>query len=164
MTKWFLPFCAIALSTAAVVPAQADVRVGTLRCAVTPGVSYLIGSQKGLDCVYYSALGYTERYAGGLGRLGIDVGYTTGGALAWWVYAPSRPGPGALTGGYGGASAEATVGAGVSANALVGGLNNSISLQPFSVGAQGGLDAALTVSGMQLNWVEPRRKRSRKHR
>src|SRR3954464_11303183 len=89
MTKWILPFCAIALSTAAVAPAQADVRVGTLRCAVTPGVSYLIGSQKGLNCVYYSALGYTERYVGGLGRLGIDVGYTTGGALAWWVYAPS---------------------------------------------------------------------------
>jgi len=93
-----------------------------------------------------------------------DLGYTTGGGLAWWVYAPSRPGPGALSGGYGGASASATVGAGVSANALVGGLNNSISLQPFSVGAQGGLDAALTVSGMQLNWVAPHHKRVRKHR
>jgi uncharacterized protein DUF992 len=165
MTKWILPLCAIALSTAVIAPAQADVRVGTLRCDVSPGISYLIGSQKALNCAFYSANGYRERYVGDLTRLGIDIGYTTGGALAWWVYAPSRPGPGALAGGYVGASAEATVAAGVSANALVGGLDNSITLQPFSVGAQGGLDAALTASGMRLDWVQAeRRKRARKHR
>ena len=164
MQKWLLPLCAAAFCAAVTSSAQADVRVGTLRCDVSPGVSYVVGSQKGLNCVFYSAQGYSERYVGGSGRLGIDLGYTTGGGLAWWVYAPSRPGPGALSGGYGGASASATVGAGVSANALVGGLNNSISLQPFSVGAQGGLDAALTVSGMQLDWVAPRHKRVRKHR
>ncbi len=67
---------------------------------------------------------------------------------------PSRPGPGALAGGYYGASAEATIAAGVGANALVGGLNNSITLQPFSLAAQGGLDAALTISGMRLDSVE----------
>src|SRR4051812_17844918 len=164
MQKWILSLSAIALSAAASAPAQADVRVGTLRCDVSPSVSYLIGSQRSLHCHFYSADGRRETYGGFMNRLGIDIGYTTGGALAWWVYAPSRPGPGALAGGYGGASAEATIVGGISANALIGGLNNSITLQPFSIGAQGGLDAALTVTGLRLDAVQSERRKRRARR
>jgi hypothetical protein len=155
MKRLLLSACAVVLTCLAAVPAKADVRVGVLRCGVSPGVSFIVGSSKGLHCMFYAHGRRPETYAGFVNRLGIDVGFTTGGGLAWWVFAPSRPGPGALEGNYLGASAEATIAAGVSANALVGGLNNSITLQPFSAGVQGGLDAALTASGMRLDWLRP---------
>ena len=166
MKKLLLSVFAAGSLLAAAVPASADIRVGVLRCDVAPGVGYVIASSKELRCAFYGEGQPRDVYRGYITRVGIDVGYTTGGRIAWWVFAPSRPGPGALAGGYYGASAEATIAAGVGANALVGGLNNSITLQPFSVAAQGGLDAALTVSGMRLDAVgsEPRRKRKVRRR
>jgi hypothetical protein len=57
---------------------------------------------------------------------------------------------GALAGEYGGASAEATVGAGLGANVLVGGSDRTVSLQPVSVQGQAGLNLAVGVSGLTL--------------
>jgi hypothetical protein len=162
MKKLALSFCTAALIAAAAPSAHADVRVGMLRCDVAPGVSFIVGSQKQLLCTYEAANGHREGYAGHITRVGIDLGFTTGGQIAWAVYAATRPGPGALAGSYLGASAEATVGAGVGANALVGGFNNSITLQPLSVGAQGGLDVALTGSGLQLDWIKASRGRAKR--
>jgi hypothetical protein len=166
MKKLLLSLFAAGSVLAAAAPANADIRVGVLRCQVAPGVGYVIVSSKELHCAFHGEGQPRDVYRGYITRVGIDVGYTTGGAIGWWVFAPSRPGPGALAGGYYGASAEATVIGGVGANALVGGLNNSITLQPFSLAAQGGLDAALTVSGMRLDAVhsEPRRKKRRARR
>ena len=56
-----------------------------------------------------------------------------------------------MAGGYGGVSAEATVGVGVGANALIGGSRRSIILQPLSVQGQTGLNIAAGVTGMRLN-------------
>jgi len=137
----------IALATA---PAHARVRAGMLTCEVAPGVSFIVGSQKAVNCNYKSVKGWHERYSGRITRIGLDVGFTTGGKIAWAVYAPSRGGHGALAGVYGGASGEATVGGGVGANVLVGGFQRSISLQPLSVGAQKGLDLAVAVGGLEL--------------
>jgi hypothetical protein len=69
------------------------------------------------------------------------------------VLAPSLDIPsGALAGNYGGVSAEATVGLGVGANALLGGSENSIALQPVSVQAQQGLNVAVGVSALSLRF------------
>jgi hypothetical protein len=167
MKKLSLPLAAAALVFAVAVgaPAQAQVRTGLLECQVAPGVSYLIGSNKEVACHYTSARrGRHERYIGRIGRLGVDVGFTSGGTLAWAVYAAGQPGPGVLGGSYIGASAEATVGAGISANALVGGFNNTITLQPISVGTQTGLDAALTASSLTLEPVAGRGGKRKHHR
>ena len=134
-------------------PAEARIRAGMLTCEVAPGVSFIVGSQKTMMCQYKSVRGWRESYRGRITRVGLDIGYTTGGKIAWAVYAPSQRGPGALAGGYGGASAEATLGGGVGANVLVGGFRKSISLQPVSVGAQKGLDLALAISGLELDFV-----------
>src|SRR5262249_45892000 len=64
-------------------------------------------------------------------------------------------GPGALAGGYVGASAGAAIGVGVAANGLVGGLNNSFALQPLSFEGQTGLHAIATVTGLDLRPVMP---------
>jgi hypothetical protein len=165
MKKLLLSLVAAGSVMAAAAPASADIRVGVLRCQVSPGIGYVIVSSKELRCVFHGHGQPRDVYRGYITRVGLDVGFTTGGAIGWWVFAPSRPGAGALAGGYYGASAEATIAAGVGANALVGGLNNSITLQPFSLAAQGGLDAALTISGMRLDSVgEPRRKKRKARR
>lgn len=144
---------AVAFAALAAAPAEARARVGVLTCTVAPGVSFIIGSQKALNCEYRSVRGYREQYTGRITRFGLDVGFTTGGRIAWAVFAPSQPGPGTLAGGYVGASGEATLGAGVGANALVGGFQRSVTLQPLSVGAQKGLDIALAASGMELDYT-----------
>lgn len=150
MNKSIVALGALALAALASAPAEARMRAGLLTCEVSPGVSFIVGSQKELYCTFKSVSGNREHYAGRVSRLGLDVGFTTGGKIVWAVYAASRPGPGTLAGGYGGASAEATVGAGVGANALIGGFNRSITLQPLSVGAQKGLAVALAASGLEL--------------
>jgi hypothetical protein len=151
MRKSIVVLATLALIALAALPAQARVRAGMLTCEVAPGVSFIVGSQKTVTCNYKSVRGWREHYTGRITRIGLDVGFTTGGKLAWAVYAPSQGGRGALAGVYGGASGEATVGGGVGANVLIGGFHRSITLQPLSVGAQGGLDLALAVGGLELN-------------
>ena len=153
MKKSFLALFGLAVAGALMAaggPAQARVRVGLLTCQVSPGVGYVIGSQKTLTCSFKSVTGWREHYIGRITRVGLDIGYTSGGTIAWAVYAPARRSRGALAGTYVGASGEATVGAGVGANALVGGSRHSITLQPLSIGAQKGLDLAVAVSGLEL--------------
>ena len=84
-----------------------------------------------------------EHYTGELRRYGVDIGYTSNATLIWGVVAPTSDiGTGALEGDYGGASAQVTAGLGVGANALIGGFDRSIALQPVSVEGNTGLAVA----------------------
>ena len=94
--------------------------------------------------------GPREVYTGSITKFGLDLGATTGGEMVWAVDAPTTRTFGALAGHYGGASGEATVGAGVGANVLVGGSNRTVTLQPVSVQGQGGLNLAVGVSELSL--------------
>src|SRR3972149_687952 len=102
-------------------PAEARIRAGMLTCEVAPGVSFIVGSQKTMMCQYKSVRGWRESYRGRITRIGLDIGYTTGGKIAWAGYAPSQRGPGALAGGAGGARAGAPLGGGGGAHGLGGG-------------------------------------------
>ncbi len=127
------------------------VRAGRLRCNVAGGLGLVITSAKPVSCIFTSVRGHHERYLGVIRRFGLDIGATDSGILAWAVFAPTRdPGPGALAGEYAGVGASATVVAGVGANALVGGSNQTISLQPVSVQAQTGLALAGGVAALSL--------------
>ena len=71
--------------------------------------------------------------------------------MVWSVVAPTlNPAPGSLSGSYGGVTASATVGIGVGANVLVGGSNNTVSLQPVSVEGGTGLNVAGGFASMSL--------------
>jgi Protein of unknown function (DUF992) len=145
---------AIPAMVAASAAAQERVQVGELTCDISGGVGLILGSQRTLNCTFMpSTPGPVEHYTGTLTKLGVDIGVTSGGAMIWLVYAPtSRPG-GALAGSYGGATAEASVGAGVGANVLVGGSNRTVELQPVSLQGQTGLNVAAGVAGIDLRWV-----------
>ncbi len=131
----------------------ANVDVGMLTCKVEGGVGFVFGSTKNLDCTFQGVNGGKDRYLGTIEKYGIDVGFTGASLMVWTVLAPSlNVASGALTGQYGGVSAEATVGLGVGANALVGGSGQAIALQPLSVQGQQGLNIAVGVSALSLRF------------
>jgi len=132
--------------------AHGAAEVGTLECRIEPGVGLVIGSSKGLECRYSSADGtIVEHYEGRVTKLGVDIGVTGESVIIWQVVAPTNDlRPGALEGTYTGVGGEATVGVGPKANALIGGSDKTISLQPVSVGAQAGLNVAAGISSIAL--------------
>lgn len=132
--------------------AQADrTKVGTLTCDISGGIGIIIASKKDVTCMFTPATpGPREVYVGSISKFGLDVGATAGGEMVWAVYAPSSRKFGALAGHYAGASGEATVGAGLGANVLVGGSDRTVTLQPLSVQGQVGLNLAVGVAGLDL--------------
>ena len=142
---------AVAMPTAAMAQAPARTKVGTLTCDISAGIGLIITSKKDVTCMFKpSERGPREVYIGSISKFGLDLGATAGGEMIWAVYAPTNRKFGALAGHYGGASAEATVGAGVGANVLVGGSNRTVTLQPVSVQGQAGLNVAAGVAGLDL--------------
>ncbi|MEI9901182.1 MAG: DUF992 domain-containing protein [Hyphomicrobium sp.] len=142
---------AIAAISASVPAHAANVSVGVLTCKVAGGPSFVFGSTKDIDCKFEGINGLKDGYHGSIDKYGIDLGFTGSSYLVWTVLAPSNDVPfGALAGTYGGVSAEATVGLGVGANALLGGSNRSIALQPVSAQVQEGLNIAVGVSQLTL--------------
>jgi len=134
--------------------AQDRVQSGSLTCDVSAGIGLIIGSQRNVSCTFTPSLpGPIEYYTGTISKLGVDIGVTGGGVMVWLVFAPTNRPVGALAGTYVGGSAEASVIAGVGANALVGGSNRSVALQPLSVSGQVGLNIAAGVAGLDLRYV-----------
>jgi hypothetical protein len=127
------------------------VKVGELTCNVASGWGFVFGSSKDLHCTFRPSGHPAEHYTGSISKFGVDIGYTEGGVLVWGVFAPSSDvRAGALQGDYAGASAQATVGLGVGANVLVGGLDKSFALQPLSVEGSKGLNVAAGIGAISL--------------
>src|SRR4029079_14333355 len=145
---------AVAAAVALPIPASAQAnrtKVGTLSCDISGGIGLIITSKKDLTCMFTpSQPGPREVYVGAINRFGLDLGATAGGEMVWAVYAPTTRRFGALAGNYAGASAEATVGAGLGANVLVGGSDRTIALQPLSVQGQAGLNVSAGVAELIL--------------
>ena len=130
------------------------VKASTLTCDISAGIGLIIGSQKEISCLFTPDLpGPQEAYVGTISKFGLDIGATTGGSMVWAVYAPTTRQFGALAGVYTGATAEATVAVGLGANALVGGSNRTVALQPLSLQEQGGLNVAAGVASLELRPV-----------
>jgi Protein of unknown function (DUF992) len=141
---------------AATVPAQAQdrVQVGTLACSISAGIGLIIASQRNVSCTFKPDNGPPEAYGGTMTIIGVDVGFTTGSAMVWGVFAGTNRYVGMLSGTYVGATAQATAVAGVGANALVGGSNRSVALQPLSVQGQVGLNAAGGIGALDLHLAQ----------
>ena len=159
MTNRFLaPLGAAAALAAFVVSpalAQSSVKVGTLTCDVSAGIGLLISQQQTMTCAFAPASGAPpDSYIGRIDKFGLALGSVRQGTMVWGVLAPSDGFPhGALAGTYGGVGAEATAGAGVGANLLVGGTGRAFSLQPLSIQGQTGLNFAAGVTTLTLTSV-----------
>jgi hypothetical protein len=138
-------------------PADAQprrIQVGTLTCAMSASIGFIIGSQKNVNCVFRGQPGEPEEgYTGTMTTIGLDIGITTGGVIVWTVFADTNRYAGMLAGKYGGATAEISVAAGLGANVLVGGSNRTVALQPLSLQGQIGLDVAAGIGELELHPV-----------
>lgn len=146
---------AAAAPVAPVSAAEAGLQAGVLLCEVVPGsrLNLLIRSTADVRCQFNNN-GTIEHYKGETGiALGLDLSFKQDERMAWTVVAASgniAPGAGSLAGKYVGARADATAGVGVGAQGLVGGLNNSFTLQPFSLSTQTGIGVSGGVGFLYL--------------
>lgn len=131
--------------------AEGGVNVGVLECKVGSGFGYIVGSSKEMTCTFKRPDGTTERYHGEFDRYGLDIGFTDERWMYWGVFAPGEVAKGALAGKYGGAGADVAAGLGVGANALFGGSNDQIALQPVSVNGNVGVNVAAGVAYVTLS-------------
>jgi Protein of unknown function (DUF992) len=138
---------------------QGGIELGMLECRIEGGTGLVLGSRKDLNCRFNPAEGSfaPEDYAGSVTKFGLDVGVTGDTFMQWLVLGPSFDiyAPGSLAGSYVGASAEASAAVGGGANILVGGLKNTITLQPVSLQAQTGVNLALGVTQFELRVPNP---------
>ncbi len=143
---------AAVLAAASATPAFAEqVKIGRLQCEVAAGLGMIIASSKEMECRFVSEDGHREMYHGRIKKFGVDIGGTDRGTLTWDVFGATRgPLRHALAGDYTGVGANATVGVGLGANAMIGGSSREFALQPLSVQTQTGLDIAAGVSSLEL--------------
>jgi len=148
--------CILALVAPAA--ASAGDRVGTLTCRLLGnGISVLVENQQ-MDYIYRDdAEGFEPaHYTGALTKFGPNITINGPGELAWGVVAATNHiGPGALAGNYVGPGVSAKVGVGGGGAMLVGGSDNTFSLQPFNVQAGSGLGWTAGVESLTLAYVPP---------
>jgi hypothetical protein len=158
MTRSAGPAAALALAFAVAAAAhganaaESGVKAGYLRCSVEGNVSFIFGSTRDVACTYRpEAGGRVDRYRGEIKKFGVDIGYQTRGVILWGVVAPTADiGPGALAGDYGGVSGSVAAVYGVGANALIGGSDKSIVLQPVSIEGIEGVNIAGGIGILSL--------------
>jgi hypothetical protein len=133
-------------------PAQSGTQVGTLSCDVSAGVGMILTQRQTMNCLFTPANGGPpDVYIGRIDQFGVALGAVNQGQLIWGVIAPASGVPqGALAGSYTGVGAQATAGAGLGANVLVGGTGRAFSLQPVSVQGQTGLNIAGGITTVTL--------------
>lgn len=132
--------------------AEPKLVAGTLTCSGKGSIGAIVGSKQTLACSFNpEGPGRTARYSATITRVGVDIGVTGNSTMIWTVLASTDRLPGgALGGNYAGVSADASIGIGGGGNALVGGSNKSIVLQPVSLKGQTGLNLAVGVAELSL--------------
>lgn len=140
-------------STSTAMAQGAKLVAGTLTCKGGPNVGLIVGSQQKLDCSFNPAgKGRVREFKATITKVGLDIGFKSESVIVWTVLGSSEKVPSKLlVGNYAGVSAEASVALGAGANALVGGSDQSIVLQPLSVQGQTGLNLAVGVTGLTLS-------------
>ena len=130
-------------------------QVGVLTCKLNPSIGFIIAGHQSMQCNYAPAgSGPPQAYEGAINTVGLDIGITAGGVLAWTVFAPTQGAPaGALAGEYIGASGDIGLGLGAGANVLVGGSGRTFALQPLSLEGSIAVNIALGVSMLKLRAV-----------
>jgi Protein of unknown function (DUF992) len=155
---------AMGMLTLAAIPAQqalaaaaetsSGTKIGTLECKTVPhsGINLLIHSTVDVTCVFKSTAGEEEHYKGETGiGLGVDLAVKSNETLGYLVFASDfKKGTYKLAGKYLGGGGSATVGVGVGAQALVGGSNKSVSLQPLVLSSSEGIGVTGGVTYLYL--------------
>ena len=135
---------------------EGGVEFGILTCKKIPGTYeyYLIHSTVSVDCVFSHPEG-EEHYSGRAGiGLGLDLNWKHTEDMAYSVIGGSadvRPSAYGLSGTYLGGRISATIGVGGGVAILIGGGDQSFSLQPLALEVNSGLGAAAGIGYLSLD-------------
>ncbi|MFD2184698.1 DUF992 domain-containing protein [Rhodoplanes azumiensis] len=145
----------LAAPASAQAPGSSWTQVGMLDCRVDPSIGFIIAGHQSMTCRFsQNAPIPPQTYQGAINTVGVNIGVSAGGRLAWGVFAPTTGVPaGALAGEYVGASADAALGLGVGANVLIGGSNRTVALQPLSLEGSVAFNVTLGLSALKLRYV-----------
>lgn len=126
--------------------------VGTLTCSLTGKTNAIVYTDETFTCGFDPVTGEDENYEGEIRSVGIDLSFTDKLTLVWAVVTTRTPAdvPGLLSGTYMGAGADVQVGGGIGVNALVGGSDRQIGLQPISVEGLVGVGASVGIESFTL--------------
>src|SRR4029077_11823269 len=110
---------AVAFVSPAVAQQPPGTSVGTLTCQMAPSIGLIFGSRQRM-AFRFTPTGPNppEAYVGVMGTIGLDIGITAGGVMAWGVLAPTAgPMRGKLAGTYSGGSGPGGARCGVGGHA-----------------------------------------------
>ncbi len=133
-----------------------SIQAGTLVCELREKTNLILYSTRKFDCRFDPAGSRAiESYRGEITNIGADLEVTKTEQIVWLVFAPSADMPaGALAGKYIGGGASAAVGVGLGARAMIGGLNNSFTLQPLSMSGSTGFGVSAGILGLTLTHIK----------
>jgi hypothetical protein len=129
------------------------VEIGVLKCKVKDVTNVIFYTKQVFACEFDpSGDGANEWYEGEITKVGIDLSIKEDFTIIWAVFAPDNNAyaPKALTSTYVGAAADIAVGVGGGAAVLVGGGDNSFSLQPVSVSGVEGVGASIGLESFEI--------------
>ena len=151
MKRLALLAAALALAGAVGARAETPVAIGTLVCTGGEGVGLILGSKKSYDCNLSLLNGGKQPYSASVTKIGIDIGVTGKTTMVWTVLSAKSPSSNrALAGSYVGVDADVSLGLGAGVKVLVGGSDNSFTLQPVSVQGETGVNLAAGVAELTL--------------
>lgn len=129
------------------------IEIGYLECNLLSDDGNILVSEQRFSCNFDPAESGMpdEAYVAEIDKFGVDLSRTDEERIAWAVFAPAEKWKnGVLAGDYFGIAADAAVGVGIGAKAMVGGFEDSIALQPLSATSQKGVGVSLAVENMKL--------------
>jgi hypothetical protein len=146
---------ALAVATFAIgaqASAQQRVELGLLTCKLKDVHNDIVYTSEEFDCVFKPKSGDDQTYTGQIRSLGIDLSVTKDMTLVWGVLAPTGDAASTetLKGKYVGGGAAVALGVGAGADVLVGGGENSFTLQPVSVSGMVGAGASVGIEEFEL--------------
>ena len=146
MNRVFLAAAVLAaFSSSALAQPVYQTRVGTLSCDASVGIRVIVSSKKSITCIFApSQPGPREIYSATIEKSAREAPALLTTELIWAVITPSNRRFGSLTGRYVGAPADA------GENALIGGVNRSVVLQPVSLEGGGSINLAAWISDLKL--------------
>lgn len=134
---------------------QSWAQAGMLTCNLNPSVGFILFGHQSMECRFQPVAGPMQAYDGAINTVGIDLEISGGGRFAWAVFGSASGIPyGALAGEYVGASGDIGLGVGVGANALIGGSNRGVALQPVSLEGSMAINAVAGLSQLKLRPVQ----------
>lgn len=139
--------------------ATAGGRAGVLQCRLSGSAVSVLVENQGLDCVFQDDDEgvLPAHYIGKLTKVGANISVNGPGEVVWGVVAATgRLGPGALAGAYAGPNTSVKVGVGGGGALLVGGSDNTVSLQPLELEAGSGLGVTAGIESLTLVYVPDR--------